>query len=402
MSEIDTAHLGRLVQGLRDELADLRLRLGNALGKETSYAPPCFVTSQDFDNGNALESAWMLGQGETGQPNANACFLQNYFLRVARNPAEEALFAGTVQGQLDLRMNGDDALLSCNVIDPSIEANFTTLLDFQNVLFRIQRGTDPTFYQSFQVTLQNPDQYLLSLSRAEFQSFTATLADAAVTVAWSQSETTGFIMTDAPAGTTIDVKNAASLTAINLIADTTIAISTADVAGNACQFHPWTKNGTALTPPLYVLSSQPGDLGGLPCVFDWVPASGSLGIGTDSTCSALTAFQIEMGSGFNLLAGGAASNLKLDGGSGYFLVNLAADEDVSAHWNASGANIAVGLGSGTNGIYMDFGGGLTVGLIAGDAAALGSGVHQIQFREVEICDSGTIKKMIVLGSETYS
>ena len=402
MSEIDTAHLGRLVQGLRDELADLRLRLGNALGKETSYAPPCFVTSQDFDNGNALESAWMLGQGETGQPNANACFLQNYFLRVARNPAEEALFAGTVQGQLDLRMNGDDALLSCNVIDPSIEANFTTLLDFQNVLFRIQRGTDPTFYQSFQVTLQNPDQYLLSLSRAEFQSFTATLADAAVTVAWSQSETTGFIMTDAPAGTTIDVKNAASLTAINLIADTTIAISTADVAGNACQFPPWTKNGTALTPPLYVLSSQPGDLGGLPCVFDWVPASGSLGIGTDSTCSALTAFQIEMGSGFNLLAGGAASNLKLDGGSGYFLVNIAADEDVSAHWTAGDANIAVGLGSGTNGIYMDFGGGLTVGLIAGDAAALGSGVHQIQFREVEICDSGTIKKMIVLGSETYS
>ncbi len=402
MSEIDIAHLGRLVQGLRDELGDLRLRLGNAMGKATSYAPPCFVTSQDFDSGNSLESAWMLGQGESGQPNAQACYLQNYWLRVDRDPTEEALFEGTLQGRLDLRMNGDDALLTCNVIDPTIEGNFTTLLDFQNVLFRIQRGTDPTFYQSFQVTLQNPDQYLLSLSRAEFQSFTATLADAAATVAWSQSETTGFIMTDAPAGTTIDVKNAASLTAINLIADTTIAISTADVAGNACQFHPWTKNGAALTPPLYVLSSQPGDLGGLPCVFDWVPASGSLGIGTDGTCNALTAFQVEMSYGFNLLAGGSASNLKLDGGSGSFLVNIAADEDVSAHWSASGANIAVGLGSGTNGIYMDFGGGLTVGLIAGDAAALGSGVHQIQFREVEICSGGTTMKMIVLGSETYS
>ena len=399
MSEIDTAHLGRLVQGLRDELADLRLRLGNALGKETSYAPPCFVTSQDFDNGNALESAWMLGQGETGQPNANACFLQNYFLRVARNPAEEALFAGTVQGQLDLRMNGDDALLSCNVIDPSIEANFTTLLDFQNVLFRIQRGTDPTFYQSFQVTLQNPDQYLLSLSRAEFQSFTATLADAAVTVAWSQSETTGFIMTDAPAGTTIDVKNAASLTAINLIADTTIAISTADVAGNACQFHPWTKNGLALSPPLYVLSSEPGDLGGLPCVFDWVPATGSLGIGTDGTCAALATFQIEMPFGFNLNSGGTASTMKLDGGSGYFLVNISADEDVSAPWSSDGANIAIGLGTGTNGIYMDFGGGLTVSLAAGDISTYGT--HQVLFRQVQVCDGGTTKNMIVLASETY-
>jgi hypothetical protein len=251
------------------------------------------------------------------------------------------------------------------------------------------------------VDLSHPDSYLLSVSRAEFQFFKVTLADAGATAAWSVGETTGFVMTDAPAETFLQLKNGAAKTAIHLIADTTIDIDTGDVAGNACKFHPWTQNGQPLTPPLYVLSSAPGDLG-LPCVFQWAPATGSLGIGTDTDCSALLAFEIKMGFGLNLTAGGTSSNLKMEGGSGWFQAQVEADEDVSAHWHSGTADIAIGLGTGTNGIAMNFGSGLTVNLLAGDAAAFGGGSQAIQFREIQVCESGVAKKMIVLGSATYA
>jgi hypothetical protein len=396
-------HLIRLVQGLREEIADLRRRFGNRLGKESSFALPCYVTSQDYNAGQTLESAWMLGQGEEGQPNANACVLQNYWLRVDRNTdGDDALFSGDQQGRLDLRMNGDDAVLSCNVINPGESINFTTLLDFGNALLRIQRGTDETYDQSFQASLQDPDQYLLSLSRQEFQFFRVTLADDAVTAAWSRTETTGFTLTDAAATTSADLKNVAGAVELSLIADTTIRIATADVAGNACQFNEWTKDGKALTPPLYVLSSGPGDLGGLPCIFQWDADTGSLGIGTDTGCSSLATFQVEMATGFNLTAGGLDGKMQLDGGSGWFMTEVGADENVTSNWHSTGgANVTLGLGSGTNGLYMDFGGGLTVSLVSGDPAGFGSGVHTIKFREIDVCDGGTAKKMIVLGSETY-
>ena len=35
------------------------------------------------------------------------------------------------------------------------------------------------------------------------------------------------------------------------------------------------------------------------------------------------------------------------------------------------------------------------------AHAFGTGRHEIKFREIDVCDGGTPKKMIVLASETY-
>ncbi len=58
-------------------------------------------------------------------------------------------------------------------------------------------------------------------------------------------------------------------------------------------------------------------------------------------------------------------------------------------------------GCATNGIHLDFGNSLTVSLESGEPASFGTGQHEIKFREIDVCDGGTPKKMIVLASETY-
>ena len=401
MNKPSFGSLTRIVQGLREQMGDLRPHFSIPLDRENSFALPPFVTSQDYDGGNSLESAWMLGRGEAGQPNADAtCLLQNYWLRIDRNPDTQPLYAGGLQGRLDLRLNGDDAVLFCHAKGDSTD--YTTRLDFAGAALLIQSGTDATLYNSFQVSLGDADQYLLSLARGEFLFFDVTLEDDNATVAFSRSETTGFVLTDTAAETSVQLKNGGAKTGIHLIADTTIDIATADVAGNACKFHPWTRNGAEATPPLYVLSSGPGDLGGLPCVFQWDPAAGSLGIGTDADCSALQSFHIQMAHGFNVQAGGSTGDLKLDGGSGSFEVSIAADENVTAAWTSGGTLISIGLGTGTNGLFIDFGNSLTVSMESGEPVSFGTGQHAIKFREVDVCDGGTPKKMIVLASETYS
>ncbi len=376
MSEADS-HLAAHVQSLRQQVDDLHRTRRLHVDKESSFALPGFVTTQDADKLAEKESAWMLGQGEPGQLNADADVLENYWLRVDRESSDLGTTTG-LEGRLDLRMNGSDAVLWCHATGASEGSEFVTVADFGQGFFKIVSGaaTAESPVKFFQADLSNPATYLLTLERSPTQKIESSLTD-----------------------------SDASLTLLS--GSTEIVLDTADVGGDTCRFYQWTQNGQPLTPPLYVLSSGASDLAVLPCVFQWDKTAGTLGIGTVSgeTCHALTALDINVVNGLTLQAGGSSltGELTLHGASGAVSLLIGADElsGLEVSYGGGTQHINVVLGTGGSGIDMDFGGGLTVVLDSGDLAALGGGVHQVKFREVDICVDGSPKKMIVLGSEPY-
>lgn len=298
-------------------------------------------------------------------------------------------------------MNGEDAVLYCRTLDTAAGTEFVTQLDFLHASFLIQKGTDESRLQSFQVSLEDPSQYLLSLARDEFIYWNVTLEGDNSTLALSQNETTGIVMTDATSLTSMQLRNTGAGAKVSLQGEAAIDIATADIGGNDCRFHEWTKDGQPASPPLYVLSSQAADLSALPCIFEWVKEENFLGIGTNADCTALQSLKVEMAYGFNLEAGDTTSHLQLDGGSGYFRVAVSPDENVSAVWQMGSAFVNVGLGTSADGITIDYGTGLTVALQSGPPSTFGDGHHAIQFREIDVCDNGTPKKMVVLASAPY-
>jgi len=369
---MNDSHLAAQLQSLRQQIDDLQGARLQQVGKAESFSLPSFVTTQDEDKTRSLESAWMLGRGEEGQPNADADLLENYWLRVDRDPDS----LPGISGRLDLRMNAADALLWCHAKGASTSSEFVTVADFGLGSFKIVAdaadATSPVKF--FQANLGDPATYLLTLQRDADKKCEATVSD--------------------------------SSTALALHGAAKIDIDTADVDGNDCRFHEWTQNGTALTPPLYVLSSGPGDLSLLPCVFQWDKTSGHLGVGTASTdtCPALAQLDMNVVNGLTLHAGGdSTGELTLKGGSGTVSLLVSATEQAGFEvvYGGGSQHINVVLGTAGSGIEMDFGGGLTVSLDSGDLAALGGGVHAVRFREVDICVDGVSKKMIVLGSESY-
>ena len=369
------SHLAAHVQGLRQQVDDLHRSASLHVDKENSFSLPGFVTSQDEDQTTSKESAWMLGQGEEGQLNADADLLENYWLRVDRGSDTDNPVEG-IQGRLDFRMNGTDALLWCHAKGASGTSEFVTAADFGLGSFKIVSGAETTDspVKFFQANLSDPATYLLTLQRDATHQFQTILTD-----------------------------SDASLT---LAAGTKIVLDTNDVGGEDCKFHEWTQDGKSLVPPLYVLSSAASDLSILPCVFQWDKTAGHLGIGTvtGDTCPTLALLDVTVVNGLTIHAGGPDGELTLHGTSGAVSLLIGADElsGMEITYGGGTQHINVVLGTNGSGIDMDFGGGLTVAIDAGDLAALGGGVHQIKFREVDVCQDGTSMKMIVLGSETYA
>lgn len=118
------------------------------------------------DGAGGKESVVWFGKGEAGQVNEHACAVQNWWLRVDRDASSsKPPFYGDNYGRLDLRYNGEDAVLYARCADSGGNHEVDTLLDFL-------AGTLTTWHAD---TLTGADNkgwwYLATASDQRFLSF---------------------------------------------------------------------------------------------------------------------------------------------------------------------------------------------------------------------------------------